>query len=154
MIHVDPCVAERLSTDDQGLLRARYDRMVAAAGLSEQPALELVTSLRLTDDATIHELNRTYRDVDKPTDVLAFAMREGMGGDMFPEQIGDVVVSIDTAERQAKRGLMHELLFLTAHGLCHLLGYDHQDDEQEAEMNARMAALLAEAENTGPVQAA
>jgi len=154
MLIVDPCVASRLSADDDGILRARIERMVAAAGLSEEPALELEASVRLTDDGTIHELNRDYRAKDKPTDVLAFAMREGEGGGLHPEQIGDVVISVDTAERQAKNGLLGELLFLTAHGLCHLLGYDHANDDDEREMNERMAALLAEADRDGAVKPA
>jgi probable rRNA maturation factor len=75
-------------------------------------------------------------------------------GKVMPHVLGDVVISLDTAARQAKTTLLAEVLFLAAHGLCHLLGYDHQDDDQEAEMNARMQSLQAEAKRDGPVAAA
>jgi probable rRNA maturation factor len=134
-------------------LRRELARMVRAAGLSEGRALE--ASFRLTTDAVIHELNRGYRAKDKPTDVLAFAQREGPRGATGDEVLGDVVISVETARRQARRrgplGLATEIRFLASHGLCHLLGYDHNNDAEEAEMNARMAALLAEASNPGRV---
>ena len=60
----------------------------------------------------------------------------------------------DTARRQARRGLYREVEFLWSHGLCHLLGYDHRNDREEATMNARMAALRAEGERRGRVKAA
>ncbi len=137
-------------------LRRHLVRMVEAAARREGRALE--ASFRLTSDAVIHELNRDYRAKDKPTDVLAFAQREGPPGATDHGVLGDVVLSVDTARRQQKRrgpeGLWTELRFLASHGLCHLLGYDHNDDAEEAEMNARMAALLAEADRRGPVRAA
>lgn len=128
-------------------------RMVRAAALHDKRSSYEV-SLRLTDDAAIHALNRDYRDKDKPTDVLAFAQQEGVGGELHPEVLGDVVISVDTARRQAKRGLYRELLHLASHGLCHLLGYDHQDDEEERVMDLRAAALRREAGRRGRVRAA
>jgi len=133
-------------------LRGGVARMVRAAGLTDRSAFEV--SVRLVDDPTIHALNRAYRKKDKPTDVLAFAQREGPGGRALPGVLGDIVISVPTARRQAKRGLPSELLLLAAHGLCHLLGYDHRDDEEERVMNARVAALLAEARRRGRVRAA
>src|SRR5688572_15030915 len=112
--------------------------MVKAAGRSEGAPRELEVSLWITGDAEIQTLNRDYRGKNKPTDVLAFAQREGEGGALHPENLGDLIISLPTARRQAKRGLAAELAFLAAHGLCHLLGYDHRDDAEEAEMNARM----------------
>jgi probable rRNA maturation factor len=149
---VDQPARGRLPPDRLRQLDRRVTRMVRAAGLAESGELEV--TLRLTDDATIRELNRVYRGRDKPTDVLAFAQREGEGGDLHPGLLGDIVISMETAARQARRGLDRELLFLAAHGLCHLLGYDHNTDEEEAEMNARMAALLGEAGRGGPTRPA
>ena len=106
------------------------------------------------DDGAIHALNRDYRGKDKPTDVLAFSQQEGEHGGLHPELLGDIVISVETAARQAKTSLEEELLTLASHGLCHLLGYDHNDDAEEAEMNARAAALLAEAARRGPVRPA
>jgi len=152
---VDRAVRGALEAGELARLRRRVARMVAAAGRTEASRRELEVALRLTDDATIHQLNRSYRRKDRPTDVLAFALREGKGGALHPHVLGDVVISVDTARRQARRrGLPDEILFLAAHGLCHLLGYDHRTDREEVEMNARMAALLAEAERRGPVRAA
>ena len=153
-VRTDTSVRERIPVSERRHLRRRVGRMVRAAWLSEQTARPLEVSLRLTDDPFIRELNRAYRDRDSATDVLAFAMREGPGGQLSPEILGDIVISVDTAARQARRGLRHELLFLCAHGLCHLLGYDHRDDAEEREMNARMRALLDESARRGPTRAA
>ena len=136
---------------DATRLRRALARMVKAAALAEgRPDLEV--ALRLCSDAAIRELNRDYRGKDKPTDVLAFAQREAATADHA--LLGDIVISIDTAKRQARRGLYAELLHLASHGLCHLLGYDHRDDAEEREMNARAAGLRKEAARTGRVRAA
>lgn len=108
--------------------------------------------VRFTDDTEIHDLNRAWRGKDRPTDVLAFAQREAQSA--HPSLLGDIVISIDTARRQARRGLHAELLHLASHGLCHLLGYDHRDDAEERVMNARAAALRKEAARTGRVRPA
>ena len=134
-------------------LRKELARMIKAAAKTDGHA-DYEVALRLVDDATIRALNRTYRSKDKPTDVLAFAQREGPTGALHPELLGDLVISVDTARRQAKRGLYAELLHLASHGLCHLLGYDHPDDEHERAMNTRAAALRREARRTGRVRAA
>ncbi|HEU0029253.1 MAG TPA: rRNA maturation RNase YbeY [Kofleriaceae bacterium] len=134
-------------------LAAEVRRMVRAAAKTEG-LRDFEVSLRLTTDATIHALNRDYRGKNKPTDVLAFAQREGPAGTLHPEVLGDLVISVETARRQAKRGLPAELLHLASHGLCHLLGYDHRDDEEERVMNARAAELRREARRSGRIQAA
>jgi probable rRNA maturation factor len=132
-------------------LRREVARMVKAAALHEGRK-DLEVALRLCNDAAIHELNRDYRKKNKPTDVLAFAQREAQSahGDL----LGDIVISVETAKRQAKKGLYAELLHLASHGLCHLLGYDHRDDEEERVMNARAAGLRKRAATTGRVRAA
>lgn len=132
-------------------LKKEVARMVRAAALTDSQK-DYDVALRLCDDAAIHELNRAWRGKNKPTDVLAFAQREAASADAA--LLGDLVISIDTAKRQAKRGLYAELLHLASHGLCHLLGYDHRDDAEEAEMNARAAQLRKEAARTGRVRAA
>jgi len=137
----------------QHLLAGELARMVRAAALHDERT-DYEVSLRLTDDATIQNLNRDYRGKDKPTDVLAFAQREGPAAALHPDILGDLVISVDTARRQAARGLHAELLHLASHGLCHLLGYDHRDDAEERTMNARAAALRREAKRTGKVRAA
>jgi probable rRNA maturation factor len=134
-------------------LRVEVARMVRAAARTEGHA-DFEVALALVDDARIHVLNRGYRKKDKPTDVLAFAQREGPARAIHPTLLGDIVISVETARRQARRGLHAELLHLASHGLCHLLGYDHRDDAEEAEMNARAAQLRREAKRRGRIRAA
>ena len=103
-------------------------------------------SILLCDDDTIRALNREYRGHDVPTDVLAFPMWEGDAPSPNPSVLGDVVISVPTAARQAAehdRPIVVEVTFLLAHGLLHLVGYDHQSRREEAEMNAETGRLLA-----------
>jgi probable rRNA maturation factor len=134
-------------------LRVEVARMVRAAARRDGRR-DYEVALRVVGDAAIRELNRAYRGKDKPTDVLAFAQREGPGGALAPDVLGDVVISLDTTRRQARRGLYAELLHLASHGLCHLLGYDHRDDDEERAMNARAKALRDEAARRGRIRAA
>ena len=109
--------------------------------------------LRLTDDVEIQSLNSQYRHQDKPTDVLAFAALEvdcPQNEEMFasmPLYLGDIVVSVDTAHRQAQQqghSLQTELAWLAAHGLLHLLGWDHPDEESLVRMLKQQVILLRE----------
>ena len=152
-VPVDLAVDSGLRLDARTKLRLRRDvaRMVKAAALSEGRK-DLEVAVRLCDDAAIHELNRDYRGKNKPTDVLAFAQREAETADSA--LLGDIVISVPTAKRQAKKGLYAELLHLASHGLCHLLGYDHRDDDEEREMNERAGARRKEAARAGRVRAA
>lgn len=102
-------------------------------------------SILLCDDTTIRSLNRRYRKLDRPTDVLAFAMQEGPGPAPGARLLGDVVISLPTATRQAAqhdRPIVDEVTFLLAHGLLHLLGYDHRTAAQERQMSAKTEALV------------
>ncbi|HLL24370.1 MAG TPA: rRNA maturation RNase YbeY [Kofleriaceae bacterium] len=150
-ISLDDAVAIPAATLKQ--LKAELKRMVRAAALTDKRT-DYEVALRFCNDREIRVLNRDYRGKDKPTDVLAFAHREGPTAALHPNVLGDIVISVDTAKKQAKRGLHAELLHLASHGLCHLLGYDHNTDEEEAAMNARAAALRAEAKRTGRTRAA
>ena len=146
---IDPGV--KLPAPLRTRVRREVARMVKAAALTEGRT-DLDVAIRITDDAEIHALNRDWRGKDRPTDVLAFAQREAAAADAG--LLGDIVISLDTARRQAKKGLYAELLHLASHGLCHLLGYDHRDDEEERVMNARAAALRREGRRSGRVRAA
>ncbi len=128
-------------------------RMLGAVERAERGE-DFEVAVRMAGDAEIRALNRDYRNADRATDVLAFSQREGEGGGLHPEVLGDIVISVETAARQQKQGLFFELVFLYAHGLCHLLGYDHQTDAEEAEMDTRVAALLAESSRRGRIRAA
>lgn len=110
-------------------------------------------SVLLTDDDQIQELNRLYRKKNRPTDVLAFAMNEGEGAliahaDGAPRLLGDVIVSLPTARAQAKRARrpeLEEVTMLLAHGLLHLLGWDHASASQDRAMRAETDRLCAAA---------
>lgn len=114
---------------------------------------DLDVSILLTNDDQIHQLNRDYRHKDKPTDVLAFAQREGELAELAGEMLGDVVISVETARVQARaRGAttLDEVTFLLAHGLLHLLGWDHETAAKDLRMRAETERLLALA--TKPVR--
>ena len=105
-------------------------------------------------DQTIHELNRQYRNKDKPTDVLSFPLAD----EVCPTLLGDVVISIDTARRQArqrKRAFADELRALLVHGILHLLGYDHEVSDSEAVRMRRkereLKALLQQSGDVGRI---
>ena len=109
-------------------------------------------SVLLTGDEEIRELNRDYRDQDKPTDVLAFAMREGepLGAREARELLGDVIISVEFAGSQARRRrrpLEKEVQMLLAHGLLHLVGFDHRTVAETRRMTARTRLLCAAAQS-------
>ncbi|UBF27392.1 rRNA maturation RNase YbeY [Kovacikia minuta CCNUW1] len=117
--------------------------------LSPIQAYEL--SLRLTGDREIQSLNHQYRQQDKPTDVLAFAALETSAPAPLeilqsqPLYLGDIVISIETAQRQAEaqgHPLETELAWLAAHGLLHLLGWDHPDEASLVQMLNQQQVLL------------
>lgn len=105
-------------------------------------------SVTFVDDAEIHTLNRDYRGVDRPTDVLSFAMDEGEE-DFFGEEehlLGDIVISLETVIRQGEEyghGPVRELMYLSVHSLLHLLGYDHMEPEEKQEMRRAEEDILA-----------
>lgn len=102
-------------------------------------------SVTLVDNEEIHVLNREYRDVDRPTDVLSFPIfdEDDMGGKTV---LGDIVLSLERAKEQAAEfghSFERELAFLTVHSMLHLLGYDHEEGKaQESEMFTRQEAIL------------
>ncbi|MCL6452449.1 MAG: rRNA maturation RNase YbeY [Alicyclobacillus sp.] len=129
-----------------GIDEAFCTRVLMAAG--RQLGVSGEVSVSLVSDEEIHDLNRTYRQVDRPTDVLSFPLREGGAQADVPDQpepLGDIVVSVPTAVRQAAEyghSLQREVGFLLVHGMLHLLGYDHQTEAEEAEMTRLQEAVL------------
>jgi probable rRNA maturation factor len=94
-------------------------------------------SITIVGDQSIRRLNRDYLERDKPTNVISFAMHEGLFGELNQELLGDVVISADTAAREAEAGEMTffaRLAFLLLHGILHITGYDH---ERSGEAEAR-----------------
>lgn len=120
-------------------------REAAIATLNEEyAAQEASLSVLLTGDVQLRRMNRQFRSEDKPTDVLSFPTGEvGAGADSY---LGDIAISVQTARRQAEAGghdLESELLLLTVHGVLHLLGHDHGQDEEQARMWAAQETILA-----------
>jgi len=114
-------------------------------------ALSYEIGLRLTDDAQIQILNTQYRQKNEPTDVLAFAALEvecPQTSEMLadaPLYLGDIIVSVDTAHLQSQQqghSLSTELAWLVAHGLLHLLGWDHPDESSLSQMLKQQVVLL------------
>lgn len=101
-------------------------------------------SIILVDNSYIQELNLTYRGYDAPTDVLSFNLQDDIDEEV-ERVLGDVVVSAEKAQEQAQtfgHTLKEEIAFLCVHGILHLLGYDHETDEAEQEMNEKQELVL------------
>ena len=111
----------------------------------ELPNAEL--SISLVGDVAISELNAAYRDKQGATDVLSFSLLEGAHSERRGELLGDVVISLETAARQARRGargLDEEVLRLLIHGALHLLGHDHEAPGEAKRMRAEERRLRRE----------
>ncbi|MNO62415.1 Endoribonuclease YbeY [compost metagenome] len=118
-------------------------------------------ALTFVDDEEIHVLNREYRGIDRPTDVLSFAMNESLDEELdivyeveddeelddLTDMFGDIIISVERAQAQSEEyghSIEREIGFLFVHGFLHLLGYDHQDEASEAEMMGKQEAVLAQ----------
>lgn len=106
-------------------------------------------SVTYTDNERIREINRVHRANDRETDVLSFPMLDDDGFPLNPDtdccMLGDIVISLEKAAAQAKEyghGFARELAFLTVHSMLHLLGYDHMNEEEEAEMFGKQELIL------------
>ena len=135
---------EEVAVDDEliGFLAGVAGEALISAGYREDAEVSLV----FVDDVYIHELNRQYRGVDSPTDVLSFAMLEGEPVPGEEEIIlGDVVISLPAAARQAEdfgHSFRREVAYLTIHGVLHLLGYDHEKEEARKVMRLKEEEVL------------
>ncbi|GIP51693.1 MULTISPECIES: rRNA maturation RNase YbeY [Paenibacillus] len=136
------------------------DKLLQKAGEVEG-VTEGEVALTFVSDEAIHELNRDYRGIDRPTDVLSFAMNESLDEEMdivyeleegeelddMTDVLGDIIISVERAQAQAEdygHSLTREIGFLFVHGFLHLLGYDHQDVASEKVMMGKQEAVLAQ----------
>ena len=104
-----------------------------------------VMSIIIVDNEKIHEINKQYRNIDRPTDVISFALEEDETIDEPFKTLGDIYISIDKVYEQAKEynhSIKRELFFLVTHGFLHLLGYDHMTKEDEEEMFTLQEKIL------------
>ncbi|MGI6669426.1 MAG: rRNA maturation RNase YbeY [Acetivibrionales bacterium] len=134
------------------LLKKTVSACLDEEGISTGCEINIV----LTDDKTIRQFNKKYRNIDTPTDVISFPLADMKNGKLINEEgdynideglllLGDIVISAETALRQAGQyghSFERELAFLTAHGVYHLLGYDHMESCEETVMMSKQEAAL------------
>ncbi|MBR1944784.1 MAG: rRNA maturation RNase YbeY [Alphaproteobacteria bacterium] len=115
-------------------------------GELEIPVKQAEVSILLTDDATVHKLNKNYRNVDKPTNVLSFAALDDESEPIVdPMLLGDIVVAFETTKREAEEqncSFADHLFHLIVHGMLHLIGYDHIEETEALEMEALEIKIL------------
>lgn len=140
-----------LITDDHELLKMPLERLrqTAQALLNELGSPEGELSILITDDGNIAAINRDYFNRPWPTNVISFSMMEGEFADVNPEakMLGDIVISMETAEREAVEADMpveENIVRLLVHGLLHIFGYDHEAPDADAERMARKSEQLME----------
>lgn len=118
--------------------RIDFDRIASAAGAAAGASVDAEVSITLTDDTEIHSLNRQYRNIDRPTNVLSFEL----GDDVL---LGDIYISLDTVAREAAAAgisVADHVAHMVVHGVLHLMGYDHIDDMDAEIMEAKETAVL------------
>ena len=132
---------------DLDLIRQRAEKTIEEVLRVENFTENAEISLSIVDMETIHRLNKEYRDVDRPTDVLSFPMDEegydNEGNPLF--LLGDIVICLDVAENQAKdfgHSLEREMMYLICHSTLHLLGYDHIEEDDKLEMRSREKEVM------------
>ncbi|MBP2017328.1 putative rRNA maturation factor [Symbiobacterium terraclitae] len=136
-----------LAPDHEALIQRVAERALELAGAHLGPNVSV--SITLVDDEAITDLNRDHRGLASPTDVLSFSQLEGEEMGDLPEgeplPLGDIVISLERCLAQAAdygHSFERELGFLTAHGMLHLLGWDHQTPDEEAAMMAKTEEIL------------
>ena len=132
-------------------------KAITAALEAEHVNISCIISVMLTDDEGIHQVNRDFRGVDRPTDVLSFPLNELVPGEFDPEDceidpesgavmLGDMMISLPRCEAQGEEyghGFDREIQYLAVHSTLHLLGYDHLDEgPMKAQMRAQEKAIM------------
>ena len=110
---------------------------VLYSAIEKEKLDNVVFNLIIVDNKYIHELNKMYRNIDRETDVITFALEDDKTFNPEERILGDIYISIDKAKSQSieyGHSLMRELCFLSVHGMLHLLGYDHMEKEEERVM--------------------
>ena len=128
---------------DIGVLKPLLEYAQKVEGLDDT---ELEFSVIIVDNKRIHEINKLYRNIDRPTDVISFALEDYKDVEFDNYRpLGDIYISIDKVKEQANEyghSELREVAFLTVHGFLHLLGYDHMKKEDEEIMFARQELIL------------
>ena len=141
-------------SNEQDKIKVTYAvKILIRSAITQTLALEnfdrnTQVSVTFVDNEGIHEINRKFRNIDRPTDVLSFPL---LGDDDLPDSalfsvpLGDIVLSLERAKEQAEEfghSFEREVAFLTAHSTLHLLGYDHMEEDEKQEMRAREEEVM------------
>lgn len=131
------------SAENEKIIQQVCDEIAEVYGLSDDDEF----SVLLCDNQRIHELNKKYRHIDRPTDVLSFALNEGDEevGEEARHLLGDIVISLEKVAEQAEEyghSFQRELAYLTVHSCLHILGYDHMTEEDKKEMRVEEEFVL------------
>ncbi|SHH65330.1 rRNA maturation RNase YbeY [Sporanaerobacter acetigenes] len=124
----------------EGIINQVIEECLKEEGYS----IDVEVSVSFVDNEEIRELNREYRNVDSPTDVLSFPMEEDSLG-LFTPLLGDIVISLERALEQSKEyghSFEREIAYLTAHSMFHLLGYDHMTNEDKKVMREKEKSVM------------
>lgn len=119
-------------------------RVIRTTVAEQYPNHRFEVNVTICDDETIHQINKEHRNIDKPTDVLSFPFYD-FDTPNITTLLGDIIISRDTAYRQAKEyghSPKREFCFLAAHSALHLLGYDHETEPERIEMEANQKEIL------------
>jgi len=145
------CIDETETLTEEQMLE--IERVINFAAKNQDVEEHSEVSVTFVSNERIQEINREYRDKDKPTDVISFAMEELGEGEMelvgadMPRVLGDIIISVPKAIEQAEEyghSFIRELGFLAVHGFLHILGYDHMTAEEEKEMFTLQKDILDE----------
>lgn len=124
----------------------KYIKSILKHAIKEENLKNIYFNVIIVDNKTIHEINKQYRNIDRPTDVISFALEDEKKEIPKGKRIlGDIYISIDKAREQAKEykhSLTREICFLSVHGLLHLLGYDHMKEKDEKIMFKKQEMIL------------
>lgn len=146
-----------VSWEEESILLEQREPLTAMLSQAIEEAIRLCdgpeeaeVSLMLVDDQRIHALNLEYRGVDRPTDVLSFALQEETDEEpdavFEDDMLGDIVISAERAREQAKEyghSFEREIVYLAVHGTLHLLGYDHEEESERQEMRSKEEEVMA-----------
>lgn len=136
--------------DQRELLEAMLNQAITETIRLAVGPEEAEVSLSLVDDQRIHTLNLEYRGVDRPTDVLSFALQEESEEEpdleFVDNMLGDILISVERAKEQAEEyghSFAREIVYLAVHGTLHLLGYDHEEEKAKQEMRSKEEEVMA-----------
>lgn len=119
---------QKLIKIDRKIFRSAATRLLKLTDCKDKEI-----SITFVDDDGIQIINKQYLGKDKPTNVISFSLREGEFGEINPDLLGDIIISVETAGRDAVKGRLNfdeEIIFLIIHGFLHLIGYDHVNTSQ------------------------